>query len=48
VCAHTPEITSQQAYSLKALQWMKQTLFGIEETFQTIDRIMGAYAEQKV
>lgn len=27
---------------------MKETLFGIEETFQTIDRLMRTYAEQKL
>jgi len=34
-----------QAYSLKALMWMKEELFGIEEAFRLSDKIMKAYAE---
>lgn len=43
--SNTQEQKVQQAYSLKALQWMKQTLFGIEETFKTTPELMRRYAQ---
>jgi hypothetical protein len=46
--SHTQDQKVQQAYSLKALMWMKQQIFGIEETFRTTDQVMLKYGLAKL
>lgn len=39
-----PQEQYKQAYSLKALMWLKEEFIGLQETFQLTHKIMNAYA----
>ena len=40
-----PQEQCKQAYSLKALMWLKEEFIGLEETFKLTNPIMDAFAQ---